>query len=67
MTVADIAFLTSYASIAECGMVNVSEFPELPAWLERVKKEVPNYAKVNGEGAAMYGMQFKNKMKEIGA
>ncbi len=66
VTLADLAFVASYTTLLETGVVDVSPYSELPAWLERVKKEIPNYEKANGEGVKKLGELFKSKAQEIG-
>ena len=39
-------------------------YPELLAWFEKVKGEIPNYEKANGEGCAKFGGFFKEKTKK---
>ena len=41
-----------------------SEFKELNAWYEKVSKEIPNFDKVNVEGANVFGDFYKNKTKK---
>ena len=53
-TLADIAFLATYATISACEHVDLKPYAELNAWFEKAQAEVPNYEKANGEGATVY-------------
>ncbi len=64
MTLADLALLSSCTTFAAMGLVDISHYPELSAWLLKMKKEVPNYEKANGEGAIAFGNFFKSKLAE---
>ena len=57
LTLADIAFVSTYSSIRALGndIVNWSNYPELEAWFDRAVREIPNYEVACGEGASQYG------------
>jgi len=61
LTVADLAFVATYATIEACGNFDLTPYAETNAWFEKMKKEIPNYEKANGEGAAGFGGWFKSK------
>lgn len=61
LTVADLAFLATYATIEATGNFDLTPYDAVNAWYEKVKAEVPNYAKCNGDGAAAFGGWFKSK------
>lgn len=65
LTVADLAFLATYSSIAVtiANIVDLSSYTELSKWFEKVKGEVKNYEKANGEGAAQLGEFYKSKVQ----
>ncbi len=66
MTLADLAFMSSYTTLAALNLIDLSPYKALPAWLERVKREVPNHDKANGEGVAAFVALIKPKMQELG-
>jgi len=61
LTVADLCFLATYATIVASENFDLTPYAETNAWFEKLKKEVPNYEKANGEGAAAFGGWFKSK------
>jgi len=63
LTVADLAFLATYATIVETGQFDLEPYAEVKAWFEKVKSEVPNYEKANHEGATAFGGWIKSKAK----
>ena len=58
-TLADVVLLASYSTCVATEVADLSKYKELNGWFERVKALVPNYEKVNGEGAAMFGGWYK--------
>jgi glutathione S-transferase len=53
VTVADLTFLGTYSSvkaIVKDTLIQLSDYPVLEMWYERVKAQVPNYAKACQEG-----------------
>lgn len=64
LTIADLAILASYSTMRACGdIVDFSAYPALNEWFEKVKAEVPNYEKANGEGATGFGQWFQSSVK----
>jgi len=61
LTVADLCFLATYATIVASEHFDLTPYAETNAWFEKVKKEIPNYEKANGEGATAFGGWFKSK------
>jgi len=64
MTIADIALIATYSTIKATGGVggiDFSDYPNIEAWYEKCIKLVPNYVKVNGEGATAFGGWYKSK------
>jgi len=62
LTIADIAFVTTFSSIAACeGHVDLSSYSKLLSWFDRMKTELPKYEKTNGEGAVILGEFYKEK------
>jgi len=61
LTVADLCFVATYATIEACGKFDLTPYAETNAWFEKMKTEIPNYEKANGEGAAAFGGWFKSK------
>merc|ERR1711974_384652 len=64
MTVADISLLASFSTMAATEHFDLTAYPEATAWFEKFKAEVPNYEKICGEGAAMFGGLFKSVHKK---
>ena len=61
LTVADLALLASFSTMAATENFDMTDYPETTAWFEKVKGEVPNYETACGEGAAAFGAFFKSK------
>ena len=59
LTVADVAFVATYATIVAAGHLDLTPYVEVNAWFEKVKAQVPNYEKACGQGAAAFGGWFK--------
>ncbi len=64
VTLADLAFLSSYTTFVAAGLVDISKYPALTAWFEKVKKEVPNYERANGEGIAAFETFYQSKLAD---
>ena len=47
------------------------DYPEIKNYIDRISKEVPNYAKVNGDGAIKFGgiggEKFKKAVEKLQA
>merc|ERR1719305_604518 len=61
LTVADLCFVATYATIEACGKFDLAPYAETNARFEKMKTEIPNYEKANGEGATAFGGWFKSK------
>ena len=64
LTVADLAFAGTFSSVLSTGAFDVSAFEATAAWFDKVKGEIPNYEKANGEGAGIFGGWYKSKLAE---
>ena len=64
ITVADLAFLATYSTIVAVGHFDLAPYSEVNAWFEKVQSEVPNYAKCNAEGAAIFGGLYEKATKK---
>ena len=64
VTLADLSLLTTYTTLKASGMMDLTPYDQLPAWLERVKAAVPNYQKADGEGAEKFGVFYKERAAE---
>ena len=62
MTLADLAFAATYATMKSTGHLEKFQVPELSAWYEKVSKEIPNFDKVNTAGANIFGDFYKSKV-----
>ncbi len=51
---ADICLLAVYSTLKSTGAVDLGKYAELNAWYDRAKKEIPNFDKCCGEGAAHF-------------
>jgi len=58
LTVADLAFVATYSTIEAVGHFDLSGYPTIKAWFEKVKGEIPDYEEVNGKGAADMGKWY---------
>ena len=64
LTVADLAFVATYSSIEAISHFDLSPYPEVKAWFEKVKGEIPNYDECNGKGAADMGLWYDTVTKK---
>jgi len=62
MTIGDLALLATYSTMKAAGVVDLSEFSNAEAWFGKCCALVPNYEKINGEGAAAFGGFYKSKV-----
>ncbi len=62
-TLADLAFMATYSSMEATGHFDLAAYPEAKAWFNKMKAEIPNYEKANGEGARFLGDFFKSAVK----
>ncbi|KAK4322574.1 hypothetical protein Pmani_006677 [Petrolisthes manimaculis] len=63
LTVADFALVASVSTYEAANFFTPDKFPVLAAWLERCKKSIRNYQKLNGEGAAKLGQFIQSLIK----
>ncbi|KAK3855813.1 hypothetical protein Pcinc_037809 [Petrolisthes cinctipes] len=63
LTVADFALVASVSSYEAANFFTPDKLPILAAWLERCKKNIKNYQKLNGEGAAKMGQFVQSLIK----
>jgi glutathione S-transferase len=64
LTIADIAFLSTYSTIVATGAIDVTPYTAINEWFEKVKNEVPNYEKANGVGAEAFGQWYKSSLQK---
>ena len=55
---ADIAFAATFATVVATENFDLTPYAEVNAWFDKVKGEIPNYEKANGEGAKAFGDWF---------
>jgi glutathione S-transferase len=64
VTIADLSLLASLSTMATIEHVDLSPFPEIRGWFEKMKKEVgKKYDELDGKGAEMYGQIFNPMVK----
>jgi len=61
ITIADHHLVASISTFVEGG-VDISGFPNVAAWFERCKKEMPGYDEANAPGAKQFGSFAKQKL-----
>jgi len=59
LTVADIAFIATYSTIEAVNHFDLTQYPEVNEWFEKVKGEIPNYEECNGKGAGDMGLWYR--------
>jgi len=59
MTIADICFVATVSTGLATEHFDWSGYPEIMAWLEKMKGEIPDYEKANGAGVAAFSALFK--------
>merc|ERR1712141_860618 len=65
LAIADLCFLATLSTIADTGVVDMEkDYPELKDYCDKLSKEVPNYAKANGDGVAKFGGWCPEKVKK---
>ncbi len=67
VTIADITLAATCTTFQVTGLIPMSPYAELPAWLDRVRAAVPNYEEANAKGVAAFGETFKKKLEEAKA
>ncbi|CAG0925940.1 unnamed protein product, partial [Notodromas monacha] len=55
LTVADLSCVASVSSMKATGVVDLSKFENITAWLAKCESEVVAYEEANGEGAKSFG------------
>lgn len=63
MTVADISFVATTATLLATQVAPVP--PQVTAWFEKCKLQIPNYEKACGEGAETFGNLFRVKVQKL--
>ena len=64
LTLADLAFLATYSTVDATGHFDLSAYPAVNAWFEKVKGEVPNYEGSCGQGAASFAGLYTKATKK---
>jgi len=66
LTIADLSLLATYSTMKACKIpgVDLAQYRGVEAWYQKCVKQVPNYEKVCGEGAAMWGGAYQAKLDE---
>ncbi|XP_040569156.1 glutathione S-transferase 1 [Lepeophtheirus salmonis] len=62
LTIADIAWISTYSTIKAADVVCLSEYKELDNWFAQCIAVIPNYNKANGKGAKAFGNYYKSKL-----
>jgi len=62
MTLADISNLATCSTLHAAGLLDGDKFPNIVTWFNKMKNLIPNYEKMDGEGAAMFGGFYKSKV-----
>ena len=60
MTLADVDFLASYASLEACGFLSLEPYKALKTWSQMMKQQIPKYSDNCGKGAAVFGNWFNS-------
>ncbi|XP_040568944.1 glutathione S-transferase 1 [Lepeophtheirus salmonis] len=60
LTIADIAWISTYSTIKAADVVCLSEYKELENWFAQCIVAIPNYNKANGKGAKACGDYYKS-------
>lgn len=62
ITIADFALIATVSSIIEAGIVDISKYKNIKAWVEKCKSKMTGYESENGKGAKAYGESAKPKL-----
>jgi len=64
ITIGDLSLLATYSTMKACKIpgLDLTQYKGVEAWFRKCVKEVPNYEKVCGEGAAMWGGAYQAKL-----
>eukprot|EP00091_Calanus_sinicus_P022779 TRINITY_DN7402_c0_g1_i2.p1 TRINITY_DN7402_c0_g1~~TRINITY_DN7402_c0_g1_i2.p1 ORF type:complete len:222 (+),score=50.80 TRINITY_DN7402_c0_g1_i2:64-666(+) len=63
LTIGDLALIATYSTIKAASVGDLENYPNLAAWFEKCCKLIPNYQKVNEEGAEAFGTWYKTAGK----
>ncbi len=63
VTLADVCLDTTYGAIKACGHVDLSDYPELEEWHQKVRAAVPNFDSTCAEGEQTFAGIYKAKAK----
>ena len=53
-----------FSNIVAMGNFDLSKYPHVNAWFEKVKGEIPNYEGTCGEGAVGFGKLFNRALNK---
>ncbi len=59
MTLADLSLISTYSTLKEMKCVDLRKYPFLESWFQRCKTQIPDYDRVNGEGAELMGTWYR--------
>ncbi|KAB7506038.1 Glutathione S-transferase 1-1 [Armadillidium nasatum] len=62
ITVADFVLISTVSSIIEAGIVDISKYKNIKAWVEKCKSKMNGYDTENGKGAKAFGEVAKSKL-----
>ncbi|XP_043222833.1 glutathione S-transferase 1-1-like [Amphibalanus amphitrite] len=62
LTVADIALGVTVSTLEASGILDLSAYPVVSAWLNKLKTTLPGYAEANQPGAEAFGVMFKKAL-----
>ena len=63
MTLADIDFMASYASLEACAFISLEPYKALKVWAQAMRQKIPKYADNCGKGATVFGNWFNGNYK----
>lgn len=63
-TIADHILVATVSTIQECG-IDLGDYENVTAWLERCTENLEGYEEENGEGAKMFGEAYKSKLEAM--
>ncbi len=62
-TLADTSLLSVVSNLFVMDFVDLSPFPELAAWFDKMKVAVPNYEEANGVGLKQFQDMINSKIE----
>ncbi|TRY73070.1 hypothetical protein TCAL_07767 [Tigriopus californicus] len=62
MTLADLAFVATYSTAEATGAFDFSGFPVWDEYFAKMKKEIKNYDKGNGDNAKVFGNFYRSRV-----